>query len=73
MMPREGFFGTPAVWSAIATAWRCGRPAAISVLMLELIVFWDFPDFSGIGASLQALKSVQMVAEMAGDVVNVAQ
>lgn len=33
---------------AIATAWRCGFPAFISILMFFDTVFWLFPFWSGI-------------------------
>lgn len=50
-----GFAGfdldNPAFDMAIATACRCGRPAAISVLMLDEITFWLLPDLSGISNS----------------------
>lgn len=34
------FFALAAMSIAIATAWLCGRPAAISFLMFEATVFW---------------------------------
>jgi hypothetical protein len=41
------FFDTPAFDRAMAIAWFFGFPAAISVLMLELITLLLLPGFSG--------------------------
>jgi hypothetical protein len=41
----------PAFFKAIATAYFCGLPALISVLMFELIVLREEPFFSGIEMS----------------------
>ena len=38
----------PALESAMATACFCGLPAALSVRMFALMVFWDLPFLSGI-------------------------
>src|SRR5262245_14303595 len=43
----EDLLDLPAFESAIAIACFCGLPAAISVLMLELTVFLELPDLSG--------------------------
>jgi len=42
------FLALPALFSAIATACFCGRPAFISARIFLEMVFLDFPGLSGI-------------------------
>jgi hypothetical protein len=51
-------FDFPAFDKAMATAWPCGLPAAISVLMLAEIVFRDDPRFSGMARETNGNRGV---------------